>query len=443
MIQLEFTPHRSALLEGHANTIDVLLRVKAPSAQEEAKPRTPLNLSLVLDRSGSMSGKPLDEAKRCAMMVADRLTARDRLSLVAYSTEAEVLVPSTPVTDPEIFKRALRSIEALATTALHAGWQTGAEQVARHADQGILSRVLLLSDGLANQGVTDASTIARHCGVMADNGVSTSTYGLGSEFNEELMTRMAEFGAGQAHYGQTADDLREPFEEELDLMSAICARKLRLSLQPGHNVRFEVLNRYNVDESGKFILPDLAYGGEGWAVLRLTVPQDLCNPGAGAAALINARLAFEDTQGHPVETEPATLKLGPLPAAAFHAIASQEIVAARSAEVRAARIQEEARTAARVGDWAAVDRYIVELRDLSQQSEWLAASVRELERYASSRHTEHFSKEAMYKSQRMRQRLAAQSEESAAWNLRAELLQPMFLRRKQEQGRKSDNRDEK
>ena len=94
MIELEFVPHRAALIGGQENTLDVLLRVKAPAAPESRRERLPLNLAIVIDRSGSMWGQPLAEAKRCAAMIIDGLSSRDRASVVVYDDVADVLVPS-------------------------------------------------------------------------------------------------------------------------------------------------------------------------------------------------------------------------------------------------------------------------------------------------------------------------------------------------------------
>lgn len=132
MIDLGFTPHRSALLEGHDNKLQVLVRAKAPPAPAKSSRRTPLNLAVVIDRSGSMSGQPLDEAKKCAEMVVDRLTGQDRLAIVVYDHEVETIVPSRPVDDKATLRRAIAGIDPGGMTALHAGWLAGAEEVAGH-----------------------------------------------------------------------------------------------------------------------------------------------------------------------------------------------------------------------------------------------------------------------------------------------------------------------
>ena len=126
MIDLSFKPHRAGLPAGDAVTLDVLLRITPAAALNDVVPRRPpLNLALVIDKSGSMSGRPLHEAKRCADMVVDRLSASDRLAIVAYDNRVEVVLPSAPVEERGRFKRAIASIRegglTISISAIHIG----------------------------------------------------------------------------------------------------------------------------------------------------------------------------------------------------------------------------------------------------------------------------------------------------------------------------------
>ena len=145
MINVTFKPKRAGLPVGDAVTLDVLLRITpADASNEVGQRRPPLNLALVIDKSGSMSGRPLYEAKRCADMVVDRLSASDRLAIVAYDNSVEVVLPSTPVEERGRFKRAIASIREGGMTNLHGGWHAGATEVARALRTEGVSRVLLL-----------------------------------------------------------------------------------------------------------------------------------------------------------------------------------------------------------------------------------------------------------------------------------------------------------
>jgi Ca-activated chloride channel family protein len=434
MISLSFAPKKPALLADRDNELEVLLRVRADERRGARFEREPFNLSVVIDRSGSMSGRPLQEAVRCAEMIVDRLDSHDRLSIVTYDNTISVDVPSQKVADRSTFRSALRRIENGGTTDLHGGWLAGAEQTALHQGTGSLSRVLLLSDGCANVGVTDHSQIAKHCASLAEAGVQTSTYGLGHQFNEELMSRMARSGLGNAYYGQTAEDLMDPFMEEFDLLSELCARKLRLSLVPARGVTVEVLNGYPIDNEARSMLPDIAYGSEAWALLKLAVPSSVARADARSVDLLAAALTYSDLSG--VEhSESARLKIETLPREAWEAVATDPAVVRRVTEVRAAAHQEMARTAARHGDWQRVESLLQQLRGEAADNPWLKASIDELEQYASARQTESFSKEAYYKAQKLRTRLADKAED-ADWSMAQEGDKASFLRRKLEQGKR-------
>jgi Ca-activated chloride channel family protein len=439
MLSVSFSPERDALLENRSNTLNVLVRISADDLVSPKKEREALNLSVVIDRSGSMSGKPLREAVRCAGMILDRLDQNDRLSIVTYDNNVSVQVPSQFVGDRHVFRNALKNIREGGTTNLHGGWLSGAEQVALHENKKAISRVLLLSDGCANDGVTDTDEIVRHCATLADSGVQTSTYGLGEGFNELLMAGMAKAGLGNGYYGQTAEDLMDPFTEEFDLLSSLCAKKIRLTLQTSSGVEVEVLNGYSKDREGRFILPDLAFGGEAWAMLNLTVPAPIAKNGIGSIHLLTARVDFEDMQNQP-QSDLAYLKIEPLPVNAFEAIAIDPNVRSRVAEVRAANLQERARIAARQQDWGQVEELLQELRKEVAHSPWLAVTISELERYARERETDSFSKEALYSAQKMRTRLAEKNE-IVSWSFSAETDKSSFLRRKSEQGKRFGSDD--
>lgn len=162
-----------------------------------------------------------------------------------------------------------------------------------------LKRVILLSDGQANQGLTDAAEIAIQCARWATHGVTTSTYGLGRNFNEELMIAMARAGGGSSYYGDTAEDLMEPFERELELLGNLCLRELRLAVQVPEGVEVQVLNDLPRTD-GQWHLSDLAWGAEAWAVLRLKVPAMLLPPLGAMATLVRVSVTGRAPGGEPV-----------------------------------------------------------------------------------------------------------------------------------------------
>jgi Ca-activated chloride channel family protein len=273
---LSLVAARPALLAGHENTVDVLIRVQAPDPPKNGLPeRQPLNLSIVIDRSGSMEGKPLHEAKRAAAFMIDSLKPTDRVSVVAYDNSVRVVAESGHVRVKENFKSAIAQIEVGGMTNLHGGWLKGAEEAAKHLSGATTSRVLLLSDGQANEGLTSIDEISLQCAQLAETGVTTSTYGLGGSFNEELMVAMSRTGRGSAYYSETAESLLERFQEEFSLLSSLCARNVRLFLSPLPGVRSEMLNLYEAAKDGSWRLvfdgDFVPYSGKSFREIRLQV----------------------------------------------------------------------------------------------------------------------------------------------------------------------------
>ena len=436
MIDIKFTPEKNGILLNQENTFDVLLKI---SSEVEDRPketeRLPLNLSLVIDRSGSMNGEPLEEAKKCASMLVDRMGEKDRLSVVTYESHAEILVTSQPVSHKSRLKSQIRGITTGGMTALYDGWSLGAEEVAKNSNDNFISRVLLLSDGQANRGLTDDDVIASHCRKMAEAGVTTSTYGLSEHFNENLMAGMASAGQGQAHYGQTAEDLMDPFQEEFDLLEALLARRMRLRMMPEKGVSFEVLNGYSQDKEGRFIMPDLAFGADVWALLRIKVNADLCSKTSGLKLnLLSAYIDYLDQDGADQRSDTSKMTIDLCTQEQFAVLQADETVQLRTAEVRAATLQENAQVAARAGNWSEVDKIMVELDALGKDNEWIKVSVERLRSYSEAREQESFSKETLYKSRRMKQRRVAKNE--ARFSIASESMKPSYLRRKTEQGKR-------
>lgn len=438
--QILLTPLKSALIAGHAQHVEVLIRVQAPDTNPTpAKDRPPYHLALVIDRSGSMSGEPLHEAKRCAAHIIDQLKPDDRASLVQFDNQVEILVPAQPVGDRKALHLALSGIQEGGMTNLHGGWEAGGQGLLEHVRQAGLSRVILLSDGNANEGLVDSNAIAIQCGQLADRGVTTSTYGLGRDFNEDLMVAMAKAGQGNHYYGETAQDLFEPFAEEFDLLSNLYARKLRLSLGTPEGIKASLLNDYTVEDLRGFPvvrLPDLAWGAEAWALVQLDLP--VPPEGQDSMSLLQVELTATDLDGHPVAFPETRLKLPALSALVWEALLPDPLVLQRLHELEAGKLLEQARSAARHGDWQAIERLLKEARQRFADNPWIQRVLESLAELARQRDAARFGKEAVYSGRRMNTRLSAKDE---APTLSREAEAPAFLRRKSAQGKAQFRKD--
>lgn len=429
---LIITPRRAAMRAGADNTVDVLVRVRGPELPAGELPaRGPLHLSLVIDRSGSMSGAPLAEAKRCAAYVVGGLAPGDSASLVVYDDGVDTLAPLTPAGSRAGLAAAIGRIRSGGSTNLHGGWLQGAETLAPHTAPKVISRVILLSDGCANAGVTEPDAIHRQCAALAEAGVTTSTYGLGENFNEDLMIGMARAGLGNSYYGATAEDLMGPFREELSLLNALCATRVQLHIELSVGVGATVLNGYPAAGIGAWQLPDLAFGGDVWAVVRLNVPRGAIVPDT-ATPLCAFSVRYVDRAGEPRAVMASALALPVVDEAAFDALAEDADVIQRIRELEAAQAQEEARAAARRGDWEDVRARLAGLAALCVGDEMLGGLKDELDQLAARRDAAMFSKESAYASGYLRRRIHASMPQTP----NAAEPQAEFLRRKRAMGRR-------
>lgn len=310
------TPRRAGVCAGQDNTVDVLVRIQAPAAPAGHDAQRPAQaLALVIDRSGSMAGRPLEEAKRCAEYVLGKLRPSDIVALVTFDNRVQRLCSAAPLGDGMAQRMAIAGINAGGSTNLQGGWREGADTLTDVCGQG-LKRVVLLSDGQTNQGVTDVDGIAAQCAAWTARGITTSTYGLGDNFNEDLMVAMARAGGGNHYYGDTADDLMAPFQQELELLGNLCLRDLRLAATVPDGFTVDVVNQLPKSSAG-WHLPDLAWGAEAWAVLRVTVPAGALPPAGRLSTVLRVAVVGQSLAGDAVSLEHAGLSLPVLTPAEF------------------------------------------------------------------------------------------------------------------------------
>ena len=272
--------------QGGSRHLWVRLEVPRTSAP---RPRLPLDLALVLDRSGSMAGEKITLAKKAAADAVQLLRDSDRCALVAYDDEILRAVRSAPVAraQRESLLRAIGTIDARGTTDLFGGWMAGAEEIAESGD-GRLRRVLLLTDGIANVGVTDPDDIVRHVRELAARGVSTTTFGIGRDFDEILVSGMAEAGNGHFYYIERGQQIPDYLAGELGELLTIAAKSVTLALRVSPGVRIQNLNGLPM-AGAIYQLGDLSEG----AVIDLCFVLEVA-PGSPGPVEVVAALAWEE-----------------------------------------------------------------------------------------------------------------------------------------------------
>ncbi|MGC4042435.1 MAG: VWA domain-containing protein [Armatimonas sp.] len=429
---ITLTPKKAGI-DAAGGTLDVLLRVQSPPMPEktERRERPPIHLALVLDRSSSMSGAPIIEAKKCAQKIVERLGVRDKAAIVSFSDSVHTLSSLVPVAPAGRLLSAIEGIEASGNTNLHGGWLQGAQELAAQSEGGALSRVVLLSDGQANEGIVDPQAIFAQCRELTAAGISTTTIGLGHSFNEDLMVGMAKAGQGQHYYGQSAKDLYDAFLEELELTEALHSTGLHATLVPGPGVIVEILSKENVRADAPIPLSDLAFGAEAWLLVRLHYS---AKP-VGSHALLSVSVSGKAVGGATFTTAPALLELPVLNTTGLALLPADALVGRRQAEALSARLLLAFRSRLSSGDRQGAEQALAELKALGREHAWIGESVAELEELL-RRDEAMARKEALYTSSRLQDRLAPVAEEAyRSDETAAPAGMPVFLRRKAVQGR--------
>jgi len=291
----------------------LMARFEAGTGPREAK-RRPLNLSLVIDRSGSMAGDKIDYTRQAAQFLVQNLSNRDILSVVLYNDKIETLLPPEPVINKDRVLHQLDKMRVRGTTNLSGGWLQGCQHVAENLGMSTLNRVILMSDGLANRGVTDPNQLVQLARQKQDEGVSTTTMGLGNDFNEDLMIEMAHAGGGAFYFIESPEVAPQIFQEELSGLLNVVGQNLMISLNPTAQVSsVRQLNAYPMVQDGKstrFRLGDI-YGNEvKTLMLELNIP---ALRSLGEAQIATLRFEYDDVAGdyteHQVRELPVRLNV--------------------------------------------------------------------------------------------------------------------------------------
>lgn len=236
--------------DNNSNAKYAYVSVKVTGNERKSeKQRVPLNISLVLDRSGSMGGDAMKYAKEAAMFVVKQLSSDDLLSIVNYDNVVEVTSPSQKIENKEVLIKKIEAIYSRGYTNLSGGTLEGYKQVASTKKSNYVNRVLLLTDGMANEGVTDPAKLCKIAsGKFQEEGIALSTFGLGAEYDEDLLTQMAESGRGNYYYIDKADKIPEIFAKELDGLLNVVAQNATVSIALPSGVTCEKVFGYPYTE---------------------------------------------------------------------------------------------------------------------------------------------------------------------------------------------------
>ncbi|MGB2959416.1 MAG: VWA domain-containing protein [Bacteroidota bacterium] len=258
------------------------------AAPEITRPeRRPMNLAVVLDRSGSMGAEgKMENAKAAVRALINQLRPEDYVSIVIYDDVVEVLRNSARVRDKAALRRLVDEIYPRGWTNLGGGMIEGFRQAEMNAREGFVNRVVLLSDGLANRGITSPRRLREIARDYRSEAITLTTIGVGWEFNENLMVGLSESGGGNYYFLESPRDLASVFQKEFDLITELVAANVVIELELNATVRVtDVIGyEYSAEKDRCAIHVGDLYGSESREItVELTVP-----PGRGSRKLLTA-----------------------------------------------------------------------------------------------------------------------------------------------------------
>ncbi|MCX5880860.1 MAG: VWA domain-containing protein [Deltaproteobacteria bacterium] len=268
------------VLKGSDGQVSVSLTLDAAKIpRSDHRPVDHADLVIVLDRSGSMAGQKLSDARLAVMQLIDRMTAKDRLAIITYSNAVQVVSPLVDMDEAHRhqLKTVVAQVNADGGTNLGAGLKHGIQTLMQTPANGRQRRVILISDGQANQGITDPLELGNMASGAATQNVAVSTVGVGFDFNEILMTTLADHGAGRYYFLEDPKKFALVFDKEFQDARNVAASGVEIRVPLGKGIRLVNAGGYpiQVNDGQAVIRPgDLLSGQQRNLFLTFQVPTD-------------------------------------------------------------------------------------------------------------------------------------------------------------------------
>ncbi len=279
---------------------EIVVRVRVHGLPLPTKKRPALNLALVVDTSGSMEGEPIEQAREACVKLLDLMSEGDAVSITTFGSRAKTIVPSMRITKEsrEAAKLALKEMKAEGTTDMTGGLTEGLQQIRKNMSPDGIQRVVLVGDGVPN----DAPSTLALADAAKQQHIPITTLGLGNDFDETLMTAVAQRASGTFHFVDDASRVAKVFEGQITHMERVVARSARIELTPGPGVTIAEVVGIPSSRSGTTtqvaMLGDLAEGQTRDVFVRLVAKgrQD-----GKAIELLDARVAYASTDRETAE----------------------------------------------------------------------------------------------------------------------------------------------
>ncbi|MEZ4432844.1 MAG: VWA domain-containing protein [bacterium] len=368
-VSVRVIPQFDRLGPDGARELNLLVRLEGIG--EVTGPRPPLDLALVIDRSGSMAGDKLRDVKAAALKLLDDLRPEDTVTLISYSDDVKRHTTGLPVDAKgrEVLRNALLGLESEGSTALGPAMMQALDDLeAGRRDDRRLTHAMLLSDGLANVGEQRPEILGARAAAAFTRGVSVTTLGVGLDYNEDLMTRLADQGGGRYHFIKDGDAVAGILADEMKGLVATVARGIVLELAPAPGAGVAKVFGYATDRQdtrASARIGSLGAGQTREVVVRLALPA--LTPPRAALGALTVRFVDISADGAAREvTVPIAVEV--TPDAAAVAASEHHDVTVRVAEVEAAEKLEIAARAADSGDFAGARGSLqVAIDDLKQK----------------------------------------------------------------------------
>jgi len=293
LLNLNLSLDRDVLPAGQNETAIIKISLDVAKIPRETS-RPPVNLTLVLDRSGSMSGDKIVKAREAAITALRLLEPQDMFSLVIYDHNVQTLIPPQSAANTEWLESRIMQIRTGGNTALFGAVSQGAAEIRKNLERKFVHRVILLSDGLANVGPSNPVDLARLGAALLKEGISVTTIGIGNGFNEDLMAGLADRSDGNHYFVESSVDLPRIFAAELGDVLSVAARSIMIEMETPVGVRpLRIIGREGriYDNRVEIHLNQLYGGQEKYALIEVEV-----KPGQAEQILkiANARCNYEN-----------------------------------------------------------------------------------------------------------------------------------------------------
>ncbi len=301
-LSVTVTPSRPATMANGPAREQFLLEITAPVAPGlpgmavGGGPRTPLNLCLVIDRSGSMEGAPLEYVKQAVNHVVDLLGPNDVLSIVLFDEIVEVLMAPQRLTDKAAVKAGVSQLTPGYTTNLYDGLTLGAQQLAMAEDPNRVTRMVVFTDGEPTAGIKEFAPLVAHAGEIRQKGITCTFLGFGSDFNEELLGAMAKKAGGNHYYIPQPQLIPEIFRAELEKLMTVTSTQLKLDMKFARWVNLKACTGYTVTGGEHEVSIDLADMERG-ATMQVVVDMEFPNHPLGHYRVAGGKLSYTSLGG--------------------------------------------------------------------------------------------------------------------------------------------------